>query len=755
MRLTRAEVEKHNNKESCWVTIHGSVYDVTDFVDAHPGGPNVILRCAGKDATKEFDSVHELEILTQSLAPSALRGHIEPGTLEKSNDIHEMNSPNKDASLPPPLSSLLNLHDFEIVAQKYLPPNAWAYYASGAEDEISKRQNSKAFQKVSLRPRILRSIPTVDTTTNILGKQVSLPVYMSAVGIAKLAHSDGERALAAAAGKEGLAQVLANGANNVIESIMDAKTSPEQPIFQQLYVNRDITKSEDVVRRAERAGVSAIWITVDSPVVGKREMDERFNLQVEARDDPSRKGQGVAKTMASFISPFIDWDILSWLRGLTKLPIVIKGIQCVEDAVRAYHSGVQGIVLSNHGGRSQDTAQAPLLTLLEIRRYAPFLIDSKMQIFIDGGVRRGTDVLKAVALGATAVGLGRPTLYSLAAGYGEQGARRAIEILRQEIESNMIFLGVRNLKELGPHLLNTARLERDVVGIGSFYAFILTRNDRVRLTVVARSNYDAVKEDVSLVIKSLDEVSGPFDYVVCAHKAIDQEAVVARLQPAVNEKTTIVIIQNGVGNEEPFRNTFPKSSIITCVTWVGATQTSPGTVKHTKSEDMQIGLFPNVSVDETLERARLNTFASLLEGGGTKFQVLEDMQRQRWEKVVWNAAWNPITTLTLLDTQSWLHSSKDATPLTRRLMREVIDVGRRCGVPLEYGLVDELMDRINSLPGVGSSMQTDYKNGRPMEVDVILGFPARKAKEFGMETPVLDTIHALVRAVDGRVRAAL
>lgn len=185
--------------------------------------------------------------------------------------------------------------------------------------------------------------------------------------------------------------------------------------------------------------------------------------------------------MASFISPFIHWDILTWLRGLTNLPVVIKGIQCVEDAVLAYQHGVQGIVLSNHGGRSQDTydgrciyilnattnqyrAQSPLLTLLEIRRYAPSLVDSSMEIYIDGCIRRGTDVLKAVALGATAVGLGRPFLYSLAAGYGEQGVRRAIEILRQEIESNMVFLGATNLNEMGPHLLNTSRLERDVVG---------------------------------------------------------------------------------------------------------------------------------------------------------------------------------------------------------------------------------------------------------------------------------------------------
>lgn len=150
------------------------------------------------------------------------------------------------------------------------------------------------------------------------------------------------------------------------------------------------------------------------------------------------------------------------MRNLTKLPIVIKGIQTVEDAIMAYENGVQGIVLSNHGGRSQDTAQPSLLTLLEIRRHAPFLLRSRMQIFIDGGIRRGTDVLKALALGATAVGLGRPFLYSLASGYGEEGVRRAVTILRQEIEANMVFLGVTNLSELGEHLLNTARLERDV-----------------------------------------------------------------------------------------------------------------------------------------------------------------------------------------------------------------------------------------------------------------------------------------------------
>ncbi|KAJ5777638.1 hypothetical protein N7520_000884 [Penicillium odoratum] len=464
MKLTKEDIAQHNSRDSCWVAIHGGVYDVTDFLDSHPGGANVILRCAGRDATNEFDSVHSKETLTEGLPKSALKGHIDATELKTSNYAENTNPDcNPADSSPPPLGTLINLHDFEQVAQKYLTANAWAYYSSGADDEISKRNNAKAYQKVSLRPRILRKIPSVDTTTSILGHKVSLPVYISPVGIAKFAHPDGECALAAAAGKDGLAQVLANGASMPIERVMEARTSADQPLFAQLYVNRDINKSVDTIRRAVKVGAQAIWITVDSPVVGKREMDERLNLSVTA-EDSTAQGQGVAKIMASSISPFIDWSILSWLRDLTDLPVVIKGIQCVEDAVLAYEHGVQGIVLSNHGGRSQDTAQSPLITLLEIRKFAPFLLKSKMQIFIDGGIRRGTDVLKAIALGATAVGLGRPFLFSLSAGYGEKGVRRMVKILRQEIESNMVFLGATSLQELCPEMVNAGRLERDLVG---------------------------------------------------------------------------------------------------------------------------------------------------------------------------------------------------------------------------------------------------------------------------------------------------
>ncbi|KAI0420763.1 2-dehydropantoate 2-reductase [Xylaria grammica] len=302
--------------------------------------------------------------------------------------------------------------------------------------------------------------------------------------------------------------------------------------------------------------------------------------------------------------------------------------------------------------------------------------------------------------------------------------------------------------------------------IGSFYAFILSRTKNVRLTVVARSNYDAVSsKGLSItsenhgdhtvtpykVVKSPAEAQATFDYIVCAHKAIDQASVPKQLAPAVDEKkTTIVIIQNGVGNEEPFREAFPGASILSCVTWVGARQTEPGVIAHTKSEDMQIGLFPNPSVEESLEKERLATFASLLTRGKTVFQVVPNVQVQRWEKVVWNAAWNSLTTLTMLDTHSWLSSSPGATPLTRRLMHEVIDVAQKCNVPLEYALADRLIDKILGMHAIGSSMQVDAKNERPMEVEIILGYPVRKGKELGLNIPTLETIYVILTGMNQR-----
>lgn len=186
-------------------------------------------------------------------------------------------------------------------------------------------------------------------------------------------------------------------------------------------------------------------------------------------------------------------------------------------------------------------------------------------------------------------------------------------------------------------------------------------------------------------------------------------------------------------------------------TWVGARQPQPGVITHTKSENMQIGLYPNQSGNPSLDDERLERFASLLTAGQTIFQIVPDIQVQRWEKVVWNAAWNSLTTLTLMDTHSWLTSSEDATPMTRKLMREVIDVARALGVPIEYELIDRLLEKIWGMPPIGSSMRTDYENGKQLEVDVILGYVVRRGRELGVDVVTAETLYVVLTAINRRL----
>ncbi|KAK5708091.1 i-AAA protease yme1 [Elasticomyces elasticus] len=255
---------------------------------------------------------------------------------------------------------------------------------------------------------------------------------------------------------------------------------------------------------------------------------------------------------------------------------------------------------------------------------------------------------------------------------------------------------------------------------------------------------------MNLVLRSPADAGTTFDYIVCANKAVDPDSVPPLLKPAVGEQTTFVIAQNGVGNEEPFRHHFPSSSIISCVIWVGAIQNTPGIIKHHTSENTQLGLFPNPTLDVAVEKHRLDQFATLFRNGGTGFEVMENVQVNKWEKVVWNVAWNSLTTLTGVDTQTWL-KTPEAMSMTRRLMREVIDVAKRCDVPLEHSLVDVHIERILAVPGIFSSMHEDSKQGRPLEVDVILGYPMKKAREFGMDVPTLSAVYAMVMAVNGRI----
>ncbi|TIA10854.1 2-dehydropantoate 2-reductase [Aureobasidium pullulans] len=257
------------------------------------------------------------------------------------------------------------------------------------------------------------------------------------------------------------------------------------------------------------------------------------------------------------------------------------------------------------------------------------------------------------------------------------------------------------------------------------------------------------------VLSCPHKIATTYDYIICAHKAILPGLDPNDFRSVANMDTTFVILQNGVGNEEPFRNAFPYCSIVSCVIWVGATQDSPGVIRHTASEHTDIGLYPNPRLEAEVEETRLEGFAAMLRAGGTPYTISDDIQVKRWEKVVWNVAWNPLTTLTMQDTQQWLSSSKESVSVTKRLMREVIGVARRSGVALEYGLVDILMERIQGMPGIESSMQVDAREGRRLEVDVILGTPMRKAREYGMDVPTLATVYALTVAVDMRIKQAL
>ncbi|OAL27800.1 hypothetical protein AYO20_09653 [Fonsecaea nubica] len=466
-KLKSSQVARHNDRQSCWIVLYGKVYDITDFLDEHPGGPQILLKTAGQDATAEYESVHSPELLEETLPSSAFRGLIDPDTMPKTESTSQPRPPQKQKRSPP-LRSMISVNDFEAVAKQFLSPAGWAYYSSGADDERSRYEAARSFRKLTLRPRVLRNVDHVDTRTTILGHNTSLPVYVSPSGLARYAHPDAECALAAGAGKEGLIQVIPTSPSMSIEAIIRARISQSQPVFFQLYFNRDHQKTEAMIRRVEKLGVSAIWLTVDSPVLGKRERDDRLKAQISDEDEYvtlEEQKPGVAKAASSgLLNPTLTWGDIAWIRRVTQLPLVLKGIQSVEDAILAYDNGVEGIVLSNHGGRSQDTAQAPMITLLEIRRYAPHLLNGPMEVFLDGEIRRGTDILKALALGVRAVGLGRPFLFSLTGGYGEAGFRRMVQILREELQGNMALSGATRITEIVPEMVNTQRLDKEVIG---------------------------------------------------------------------------------------------------------------------------------------------------------------------------------------------------------------------------------------------------------------------------------------------------
>ena len=305
------------------------------------------------------------------------------------------------------------------------------------------RENHSAFHKIWFRPRVLVDVENIDLTTTMLGTPVSIPFYVTATALGKLGHPEGEVVLTRGAHKHHVVQMIPTLASCSFDEICDA-AEPGQPQWLQLYVNknRDITKR--IVQHAEKRGVKALFITVDAPQLGRREKDMRSkfsdtgsNVQSTGGDNVDRS-QGAARAISSFIDPSLSWKDIPWFQSITKMPIVLKGVQRVEDVLRAIEYGVHGVVLSNHGGRQLDTARSGIEILAEVM---PVLrehgLHDKLEIFVDGGIRRATDMIKALCLGAKGVGIGRPFLYAMSA-YGLPGVDRAMQVSIQFCEHGEI-----------------------------------------------------------------------------------------------------------------------------------------------------------------------------------------------------------------------------------------------------------------------------------------------------------------------------
>ena len=338
------------------------------------------------------------------------------------------------------MESITNLRQFEAPARKRLSAAVYAYVAGGSWDEQTLRDNEAAFARRRLLPRVLVDVSAVDLSTTMLGRPVSMPVGFAPVAQQGLAHPDGELVPAVIAAGAGLVYCLSTFASRSIE---DVATAGPGPRWFQLYVQEDRLLSEAAVRRAEAAGYEAIVLTVDLSAPGYRERELSLPVQPVG---PLPNAGGPARERGPFGHPLdrsMQWSDLAWLGGLSSLPLVIKGILDPADAVRAVDHGAAAIVVSNHGGRQLDRAPASIDALEAIVQ----AVAGRAEVYLDGGVRRGTDVVTALALGARAVFIGRPYFYALAAG-GLAGVARCVEILEAELRLALMLLGAPTVAAL-------------------------------------------------------------------------------------------------------------------------------------------------------------------------------------------------------------------------------------------------------------------------------------------------------------------
>lgn len=355
------------------------------------------------------------------------------------------------ASAPP-----LNLFEYEAAARERLSPDAYDYYAGGADDELTLHANHTAYRRWLLRPRVLVDVSRVDTRITLLGHELELPVLLAPTAFQRLAHDDGETASARAARAAGTLLVASTLATTPVEEIGRAG----RPFWFQLYVYRDRAISLDLVQRARAAGATALVLTVTLPVQGNRERDARNGFRLppglemanftglQQSRMPGATGSGLDAFIAEQFDASLTWEAVDWLRSVSGMPVLVKGVVAPEDAALAVEHGAAGIIVSNHGGRQLDTGIPTAWALPDVVA----AVAGEVPVLVDGGIRRGTDVLKALALGASAVLIGRPYLWGLAVN-GQAGVEHVLALLRRELERALALVGRPRIGELNADVL--------------------------------------------------------------------------------------------------------------------------------------------------------------------------------------------------------------------------------------------------------------------------------------------------------------
>jgi len=339
------------------------------------------------------------------------------------------------------LDELINLFDFEKKAEGVMSKMAYEYVASGAADENTLKWNREALDKIKIQTHVLNDVSKIDTKVSILGQELAYPILIAPSAFHKIMHPEGEIATARGAGLASTTYVVSSFTTTPIEEIAKVAT---QPLWFQLYLGHDKTFVKDLIQKVEAQGVKALCVTVDTPVTGARNRQQRVKFKLPPElNAPYMVDTSISRRQGQPLQVPVTWKDIEWLKSFTKIPILLKGILNPDDAEQAVKAGVSGIIVSNHGARNLDTVPATI----EVLPYITQKVNQRIPVLVDGGVRRGTDIVKAIALGANGVLIGRPICYGLACG-GAEGVAKVLEILQKELQMAMALAGTASIARI-------------------------------------------------------------------------------------------------------------------------------------------------------------------------------------------------------------------------------------------------------------------------------------------------------------------